>query len=46
MAKTGIHYENNKWLWGDNSVNIHGKIMVLMHCPSTDSHLSVNQVFS
>jgi len=34
MAQTGIHYENNKWLWGDNYVNIQGRIMVLGHCPS------------
>ena len=29
----------NKWLWGDNSVNIPGRIMVIMH-----SHLSIQQV--
>jgi len=26
----------NKWLWGDNSVNIQGRTMVLVH--STASH--------
>ena len=30
MAQTGIHYKT-KWLSGDNSVNIHGRIMVLVH---------------
>ena len=25
MARTGIHYEKNKWLTGDNSVNIQGR---------------------
>jgi len=29
MAQTGIHYKT-KWLNGDNSVNIHAKIMVLV----------------
>jgi len=24
----------NTWLWGDNSVNIQGRIMVLVHFPS------------
>jgi len=24
-----------KWLWGDSSVNIHGMIMVLVHCTSS-----------
>ena len=28
MARTGIHYEN-KWLKGDNSVNIPGKIVYM-----------------
>jgi len=36
MTQTGIHYENNKWLRGDNYVNIHGRIMVL---PPTDIYL-------
>ena len=44
MAKTGIHYEENKWLQGDNYVNIQGRIMVLVHCPSSHCHLSINQV--
>ena len=34
----------NKWLWGDNSVNIPGRIMVHVHCPSSYCHLSINQV--
>ena len=34
----------NKWLSGDNSVNTQGRIMVLVHCPSSYCHLSVNQV--
>jgi len=42
MAQTGIHYEKNKWLRRDNSVNIQSRILVLVHCPS--SHLSINQV--
>ena len=41
MAWTGIHYE--KWLWGDNSINIQGRIMVLVHCPFPYCHLSINQ---
>jgi len=44
MAQTGIHYEINKWLRGNNYVNIQGRIMVLVHCPSPDCHLSINQV--
>ena len=35
MAQTGIHYEKSKLLWGDNSVNIQGRIMVLVHGPSS-----------
>jgi len=31
MAQIGIHYEKKKWLWGDNYVNIQGRIMVLVH---------------
>ena len=31
-----------KWLRGDNSVNIQGRIMVLVHCPSSHCHLSIN----
>ena len=34
----------NKWLWGDNSVNIQGRSMVLVHCPSSYCHLPINQV--
>jgi len=34
MAQTGILYE--KWLWGDNTINIQGRTMVLVH--STASH--------
>ena len=34
----------NKWLRGDNSVNIQGRIMVRVHCPSSYFHLSINQV--
>ena len=34
----------NKCLWGDSSVNIQGRIMVLVHCPSPHCHLSINQV--
>jgi len=33
----------NKWLRGDNSANIQGRIMVLVHCPSYHCHLSINQ---
>jgi len=32
MAQTGIHY-GKKWLWGDNYVNIQGRIMVLVSIP-------------
>ena len=42
MARTGNHYE--KWLRGDNSINIQGRIMVLVHCPSPYCHLSINHV--
>jgi len=34
----------NKWLWGDNSINIQGRIMVLVHCPFPHCYLSINQV--
>jgi len=34
----------NKWLWGNNSVNIQGRIMVLVQCTSSHCHLSINQV--
>ena len=33
-----------KWLRGDNLVNIQGRMMVLVHCPSSHSCLSINQV--
>jgi len=44
MGQTGIHYEKNKWLRGDNYVNIQGRIMVHVHCPSPDCHLFINQI--
>mgnify|MGYP007133519434 CR=1 FL=1 len=44
MAFTSIHYEQNKWLMGDNLINIQGRIMVLVHWPSPHCHLSINQV--
>jgi len=34
----------NNWLWGDDSVNVQGMIMVLMHSTSSHCHLSINQV--
>ena len=34
----------NKWLGGDSSVNIQGKIMIIVHCTSSNCHLSINQV--
>ena len=40
MAWTGIHYEQNKWLRVDNSVNIQGRIMALVHCPSSHCQVS------
>ena len=43
MALTGSNYEKI-YLRGDNSVNIQGRIMVLIHCPSSNCHLSINQV--
>ena len=33
-----------KWLRRDNTVNIQGRIMVLMHSTSSPCHLSINQV--
>ena len=42
MARTSNTYE--KWLRGDNSINIQGRIMVRVHCPSSRCHLSINQV--
>jgi len=43
MAWTGIHYD--KWLRGDNTVNILYRIMVLGFCPSPHCHLSTYQVW-
>jgi len=43
MALTGSNYEKI-YLRGDNSVNIQGRIMVLIHCPSSYCYLSINQV--
>ena len=34
----------NKWLGGDSSVNIQGKIMIIVQCTSSNRHLSINQV--
>ena len=31
----------NKWLWGVNFVNIQGRSMVLVHCPSSYCHLYI-----
>ena len=42
MAQTGNHYE--KCLRRNNSINIQGRIMVLLHCPSPHCHLSINQM--
>jgi len=33
-----------KWLWGENYVNIQGRIVALVQCPSSHCHLSINQV--
>jgi len=43
MAQTGILY-GKKWLRVDNYVNIQGRVMVIVHCPSSHCHLSINQV--
>jgi len=43
MAQKEIHSQK-KWLRGDNYVNIQCRIMVLVHCPCPDCHLSINQV--
>ena len=43
IDQTGIHYEK-KWLRGDNSINIQGRIMVLVHSTSSHCCLSINQV--
>ena len=42
MARTGNNYE--KWLWGDNSINILCRSMVHGHSPSPYCHLSIYQV--
>jgi len=34
----------SKWLMGDNSVNIKGRIMVIVHSSFSHCHLSTNQV--
>ena len=36
--------KKTKWLRGDNSVNILGRILVIVQCPSSYCHLSINQV--
>ena len=36
--------ENNKWLRGDNTVNIQVRIRVLVHDTSSHWHLYINQV--
>jgi len=41
MACTGIHYK--KWLRGDNSINIQGRIMVHGFCPFP--HFNANSNF-
>ena len=41
MIRIGIHYEKIR---GDNFVNIQGKNVVLVYCPSPHCHLSINQV--
>jgi len=33
-----------KWLWGDNSVNIQYSINILVHCPFPHCYLSIYQV--
>jgi len=43
VAQTGIHYKT-QWLSGDNSVNIQGRIMVLVHGTFCNCHLSLNKV--
>ena len=44
MAQTGIHYKT-KWLRRDNSVNIHGRSMVLVHGTSSNCHLSLTAIY-
>ena len=41
MTRTGIHYA--KWLRRDNSINIHGSIMVLWFCHSPHCCLAINR---
>jgi len=33
-----------KWLREDNTVDIQGRVMVIVHCPSSHCHLSIKQV--
>jgi len=33
-----------KWLWGDNSVNMQDRFIVVVHCPFPHCYLSINQV--
>ena len=42
MAWTGNNYE--KWLWGDNSINILCRIIIHGHSPTPHCHLSIYQV--
>ena len=42
MARTGIHYE--KLIVKEITVSKLGRIMVLVHCPSSHCHLSIDQV--
>ena len=39
MAQTGNNYE--KWLRGDNSENIQGRIMGCVHCPPTAIYIYI-----
>jgi len=39
MARISNHYE--KWLREDNSINNQGRVMVLVHCPSSHCHLYI-----
>ena len=45
MDQREIHYEKYKWLRGKNSVNIQCRIIVLVHCPPSHCHLSINTKF-
>jgi len=42
MAWKGNSYE--KWLRGDNTVNVQGMIMVLEHSTPSHCNISINQV--